>query len=181
MLTKADDYPIHQSPYSVTISVNRNIYDRYFFNGFSAHNDCFFGVALGVYPHLNVMDGAFAVAVDGVQHNLRVSRHLGWERMDTQVGPLSVDVLEPLKRLSVRVTENIHGIEAELVFTGRIPPLEEPRQRSIRGGRVTLDITRMTQNGSWEGWISVQGKRIEVHPSGFSGVRDRSWGIRQVG
>jgi hypothetical protein len=181
MLTKADDYPVHQTPDPVAISANRNLYDRYFFNGFSDDGACFFGVALGVYPHLNVMDGAFAVAVEGVQHNLRVSRHLGWERMDTQVGPLRVEVIEPLKRLRVLVAENEHDITADLVFTGRIPPLEEPRQRSIRGGRITLDITRMTQNGDWEGWILVHGRRIEVRPNTVRGTRDRSWGIRGIG
>jgi hypothetical protein len=39
----------------------------------------------------------------------------------------------------------------------------------------------MTQNGLWEGWISVHGKRIEVKPEQVMGVRDRSWGLRQVG
>nr|WP_293389525.1 hypothetical protein [Nevskia sp.] len=36
----------------------------------------FFVAALGVYPLLNVMDAAFCIVVDGVQHNLHASRHL---------------------------------------------------------------------------------------------------------
>ena len=63
----------------------------------------FFAAALGVYPHLNVMDAAFCVVHDGVQHNLRASRLLNMERMDTVVGPISVEVIEPLKSLRVRV------------------------------------------------------------------------------
>jgi hypothetical protein len=181
LLTKADDYPIHQTPDPIAVSTDRNAYDRYFFNGHALDGGLFFGVALGVYPYLDVMDGGFAVAVDGVQHNLRVSRRLGCERMDTQVGPLSVEVIEPLKQLRIRVGPNPHGIEADLVFRGRSFPLEEPRQRTFAGARISIDITRMTQNGAWEGWISVQGRRIEVRPERVIGVRDRSWGLRGVG
>jgi hypothetical protein len=181
VLTKADDYPIHQTPDPIAVSTDRNAYDRYFFNGHAVAGDLFFGAALGVYPYLNVMDGAFAVVVEGVQHNLRVSRRLGWERMDTEVGPLSVEVVEPLKVLRIRVAPNPHGIEADLVFRGRAHPLEEPRQRTFAGARISIDITRMTQNGAWEGWISVHGKRVEVRPEQVIGVRDRSWGLRGVG
>ena len=78
MLTKADDFPIHQTPEPIAYAgTDRNFYDRYFFNGYTADGSSFFAVALGVYPHLNVMDGAFCVVVDGVQHNLRASRLLG--------------------------------------------------------------------------------------------------------
>ena len=39
MITKADDYPIHQKPSPVAeVGTSRNFYDRYFFNGYS--KDC---------------------------------------------------------------------------------------------------------------------------------------------
>lgn len=180
MITKADDYPIHQTPDPIASGADRSFYDRFFFNGHSA-DDLFFGGAFGVYPHLNIMDGAFTVSVDGVQHSVRVSKHFDGERMDTQVGPLSVEIVEPLKATRLRLAKNEHGIEADLVFRGRLIPLEEPRQRSLVNGRTVMDVTRMTQNGAWEGWISVHGKRIEVKPDRVIGVRDRSWGLRQVG
>jgi len=182
MITKADDYPIHQTPDPIAVSYNRNQYDRYFFNGFRADGSLAFAVAFGVYPHLGVMDGAFAVSIDGMQHNVRVSRHLvDAERMDTTVGPLSVEVVEPLKVVRVRLGGNEGGIEADLTFTGRLAPMEEPRQRMIHDGKCHMDITRMTQSGSWQGWISVHGRRIEVRPDTVSGVRDRSWGIKAIG
>lgn len=182
MITKADDYPVHQTPDPVAVSYNRNQYDRFFFNGFSADGACSFAVAFGVYPHLGVMDGAFAVCLEGSQHNVRASRHLvGAERMDTAVGPLSIEVVEPLKVLRVTLAANESGIEADLTFTGRITPLEEPRQRMIQDGKCHMDITRMTQKGSWQGWITVKGRRIEVRPENFQGVRDRSWGIKAIG
>lgn len=182
MLTKADDYPIHQTPEPIAFAgTDRNFYDRYFFNGYTKSGDVFFAAALGVYPHINIMDGAFSVIVDGVQHNLHVSRFLNSERLDTQVGPLSIEIVEPLHSLRIRVADNDHGIKADVTFTGRAPALKEPRFTRRNGPRTLMDLTRMTQNGTWEGWIEVKGKRIEVKSSDYFGTRDRSWGVRPIG
>ncbi|HEX3675700.1 MAG TPA: hypothetical protein VHU87_15625 [Rhizomicrobium sp.] len=180
MLSKADDYPVHQLPEPIaTAGTDRNFYDRYFFNGYSKDGSVFFAAALGVYPHLNVMDAAFSVIAGGVQRNLHASRLLNMERMDTQVGPIAVEVIEPLKKLRVKVRANEHGIEADLVFTHRAPAVEEPRFTYRQGPRTMLDYTRLTQNGSYEGAITIRGKRIDA--SGFLGTRDRSWGVRPIG
>ncbi|HET7335161.1 MAG TPA: hypothetical protein VFI93_08595 [Rhizomicrobium sp.] len=181
MLTKADDYPIHQLPEPIATSgTDRNFYDRYFFNGYSPDGKLFFACALGVYPHLNVMDASFSIVTDGVQHNLRASRLLNMERMDTQVGPISITVIEPLKILRVRVADNEHGIAAELTFTARAKPVEEPRFIYRQGPRTIMDYTRLTQNGAYEGFITVGGTKHTIAP-GFVGTRDRSWGVRPVG
>ena len=180
MLTKADDYPVHQLPEPIATSgTDRNFYDRYFFNGYSADGAVFFAAALGVYPHLNVMDASFSLITDGMQRNLRASRLLNMERMDTQVGPIAIEVIEPLKKLRLRVSANEHGIEADLVFTGRAPAVEEPRFTYRQGPRTMMDYTRLTQNGSYEGFVSVKGRRIEAR--GYLGTRDRSWGVRPIG
>ena len=102
-----------------TSGTDRNFYDRYFFNGYTMDGHVFFAVALGVYPHLNVMDASFTVIADGVQHNLRASKLLKMERMDTTVGPITVEVVEPLNKLRVKVGKNEHGIEADLLFQAR--------------------------------------------------------------
>jgi hypothetical protein len=180
MLSKADDYPIHQLPEPIaTAGTDRNFYDRYFFNGYSADGATFFAAALGVYPHLNVMDASFSVIADGVQRNLHASKLLNMERMDTHVGPIAVEVIEPLKKLRVRVSVNEHGIEADLVFTKRAPAVEEPRFTYRQGPGTMLDYTRLTQNGTYEGSVSVKGRRIDAR--GFMGTRDRSWGVRPIG
>ena len=47
MLTKADDYPIHQLSLPVSeVGTERNFYDRYFFNGYSKDGKVFFAVLL---------------------------------------------------------------------------------------------------------------------------------------
>jgi hypothetical protein len=182
MLTKADDYPIHQTPEPIAYAgTDRNFYDRYFFNGYTTNGEVFFAGALGVYPHLNVMDASFCVVHGGVQHNLHASRFLNMERLDTTVGPIAVEVIEPLKTLRVRVADNEHGIRADVTFRARTIALEEPRFTRREGPRTLLDLTRLTQNGAYEGWIEIHGRRIEVACDAFVGTRDRSWGVRPVG
>jgi len=182
MLTKADDYPIHQRPEPIACTgTDRNFYDRYFFNGYAKEGERFFALAFGVYPNRNVMDASFCVIHEGIQHNLRASRHLGGERMDTCVGPISIEVLEPLRSLRIRVNDDENGIKADLTFESRALALEEPRFTRELAPGLLMDYTRMTQNGCYQGTIEVQGSRITVAPGVWLGTRDRSWGIRPVG
>lgn len=178
-LSKGDDFPLHQTPEPVAFAgTDRNFYDRYFFNGYAPDGSGFFAVAFGVYPHLDVCDAHFCVIRDGVQHCLHASRKLGMERMDLSCGPIRIEVLEPLRQL--RVIVDGEGIKADLTFTGRAFPIEEPRFTWRSGPRTIMDYTRMTQNGHYDGWIEVDGKREGV-AEGTVGTRDRSWGVRPIG
>jgi len=180
MLTGGDDFPIHQAPEPVALVTDRNFYDRYFFNGYSPDGRVFFAAAMGIYPALDVIDGAFCVMVDGVQHNLRASARLHGERMAMQVGPIKVTVEQPLHRLRLTVDANDGPLSCDLPIPGRHFPIEEPRFTRRNGTRLFMDYTRLTQNGRWAGHIIVDGQRIDVNES-YTGTRDRSWGIRPVG
>jgi hypothetical protein len=182
MLTKADDYPIHQTPEPIAYSgTDRNFYDRYFFNGYAKDGSLFFAAALGVYPHVNVMDGAFCFIVDGRQHSVFGSRVLHMERLDTRVGPIEVEVIQPLEVLRVVANDPKNGLKADLRFTGRVKPIEEPRFTRRMGSWLAMDLTRLTQNGTWEGTIELKGKKHEIKQDRVWGTRDRSWGIRGIG
>ncbi len=180
MLTRADDFPIHQTPEPIAFSgTDRNFYDRYFFNGYSPDGRIFFAAAFGIYPHLNIADAHFAVVIDGIEHCLHASRFLHMERMDLTVGPITIKIIEPLKILQLIIADH-DGISAELIFTGRAFPIEEPRFTHRIGPRVFMDYTRLTQNGHWQGQISIDG-RVTHLPAGALGTRDRSWGVRPIG
>ena len=182
MLTKADDYPIHQLPLPVSeVGSERNFYDRYFFNGYNQEGDVFFAVALCLYPNLNVMDGSFVFVYEGIQHNYRYSRELDLERLNTRVGALEVQVIEPLEKLRVLVEDKERNFKADLTFNSRFEVMQEPRLSTSSGPRIIMDSTRMTQQGRWEGNINFKGKEIGITPEVYLGSRDRSWGIRPVG
>jgi hypothetical protein len=139
-------------------------------------------VAMGVYPNLGIMDAAFSVIADGkTQHTVRASRLLGNDRMDTRVGPITVQIVEPLKKLRVKVGRNKWGITADLVFEARSLPAEEPHFYRESRGVTAMDYTRMTQHGSWSGKLGVDGKTFDLSQDTWWGSRDHSWGIRNVG
>jgi len=183
MISKFDDYPVHQTPEPVNQPYcnSLNFYDRYWFNGFQREGGFYFGCALGLYPNRRLMDGAFSALAGGVQHAFFASRRAPAERSDTAIGPLVVEVVRPMRVIRLRLAPNETGIECDLTFRARTVAYEEPRSVLRDDGRVMMDTTRFTQFGAWEGYFGVGGTRTEVRPSQVWGVRDRSWGVRPVG
>lgn len=182
-ITRLDEYPVHQvpEPLHVPATGDRNAYDRYWFNGYDRDAAFTFGVALGLYPNRDVMDGSLSVLVDGVQHSFHGSRRAPLERTDTTVGPLRIEIVEPLRRLRVVLDPNDTGLACDLTFSARTPAMQENRATMRVGSRVMLDLTRFTQLGVWDGRIEVPGRSLVVDRSRVVGTRDRSWGVRPVG
>lgn len=183
MLTRFDDYPLHQTPEPLAHpgSTDRNTYDRYWFNGFSTDGSFYFGIALGLYPNRRIMDCALSLVRNGVQYAFHASRRAPVERDELQVGPFRIEILEPMRRLRVSLSDNDSALACSLVFTAGTPPIEEERQTLRRDHRVFMDVTRFTQFGRWEGWIRVEGETLDIRPDRTLATRDRSWGIRPVG
>lgn len=181
MITPYDEFPIHQTadPIAHPVSGDPNHYDRYFFNGFTRDGSAFFAGAMGHYPNRGVVDGAFSVVTGGVQRSVFASGRIHPDRR-TEVGPISVEVLEPLRRVRLSVAPNDFGITATVDFEARTQVVEEPRNTITVGTRRVMDSTRMTQWGSWSGTVAVDGRPVDLG-SGVLGVRDRSWGQRSVG
>src|SRR5262249_22432251 len=123
-------------------------------------------------------DAHVSIIRDGVQRNLHASRILGLERMDLRVGPIRIEVVEPLRTLRV-VVESAEGVACDFTFEGRSFPLEEPSLVRRNGPRLFMDYARLTQNGRGSGGTEVDGERRPC--DGWMGTRDRSWGIRPVG
>ncbi len=178
-----DEFLVHQTPFTVdqVSTSDRNFYDRYYFNMHASSDELFVIFGLGQYPNLGVTDAFITVSIGQEQHTVRASRELGSDRMDMSVGPLSVEVIEGLRRLRFRSEPNEWGLEADLTFTGTVDALEEPRTFMRRYGRVMQDVSRYAQVGTWEGRLTVAGLTFEVTPDRWKGARDRSWGVRPVG
>jgi hypothetical protein len=179
MLTPFDDYPIHQTPLPVahTVSGDPNHYDRFWFNGYT--EDFYFAAGMAVYPNRGIIDAAFAVVHDGVQRSVFASGRIPVNRAETKIGPLTIDVVEPLRVTRVRADAADLGIDADVTFTARTVAMEEPRQVITNGTKAMMDSTRMTQWGNWNGRIVAAGAEIPVQ--NMLGTKDRSWGVRPIG
>lgn len=178
MLLPQDDYPLHQTPLPVghVMGGHPNAYDRFWFNGYN--EEIYFAVALGLYPNRGVIDGAFSVLLDDKQYSVFASDEL--VERPTNVGPISIEIIEPLRINRIRVDAPDQGLSCDLIYTQRSATVEEPRQTMHDGPRIFMDVTRATQLGTWRGWIETPEGRIEVTPSTY-GTKDRSWGVRPIG
>jgi hypothetical protein len=184
VLTSYDDFPVHQSsiPMAHTATADLNHYDRYFFNGYSRSDDLYFGAAMGLYPNRHVADAAFCVVRGGAQTSVFRSQRAPIDRVDaTRLGEIHVEVVEPLKVLRVVVDAPDQGLGADLTFEYRSPAIEEAHFFQRVGVRAFFDYTRLTQFGTWRGWIDVDGEHIAVDRDDVWGSRDRSWGVRPIG
>jgi hypothetical protein len=183
MLTKFDDYPIHQTPEPIAhaASTDRNVYDRYWFNGYADDGEFYFGIGLGYYPNRGIMDCGFSLVIGGEQYAFHGSRRAGKEPTDCTVGPFKIDVVEPMRIIRVTLDENETGISCDLLFEARTACVEEGRQTFRNERHAIMDATRFAQFGRWSGHVGYDGKRLEIDRRRVLGTKDRSWGLRPIG
>lgn len=183
MISDFDDFPIHQvsRPVNQPGPSDRNFYDRYWFNGFDRDGAFDFEFAFGIYPNRRVMDAHFSVAIGGRQHSFHASRRAPWERSELAVGPLSLEVREPMRVVRVRLGPNDSGMTCDLTFRARTAPTQEPNNVMHDELRVIMDSCRFMQFGAWQGHFELEGQRTAVEARQTAGARDRSWGVRPVG
>ena len=130
MITTLDDYPVHQTsqPIAIPATSDLNAYDRFWFNGFVGDGSLYFSIAMGFYPNRHVIDGGMSVVVDGHQHSLHLSGEAPIDRTKTELGPLRVETVIPMRRHRVIVNEPDRGFEADLTFEAGTGAHEEARQ-----------------------------------------------------
>ena len=88
MLTKFDDYPIHQTsePIAVVATTDRHAYDRYWFNGYQDDGEFYFGIGCAVYPNLGIVDCGLSIVHNGRQYAFHGSRRAGVRHLRARKG-----------------------------------------------------------------------------------------------
>ncbi|MCM3884874.1 hypothetical protein [Frankia sp. R82] len=201
MLTPFDDYPVHQtaSPIAHVGNGHPNHYDRFWFNGYN--EQVYFALAMGVYPNRGIIDAAFSVVHDDVQRSVFASGRVPLDRTRTSIGPITVDIVEPLRVNRIRIDAPEHGLVADLTATARTAAYEEPRQTRYAEADPIMDVTRATQMVRWAGELRAGDDSFTLGAAGEPGARDargargargeeslgtvgtkdRSWGVRGLG
>ena len=100
-LTAFDEFPRHQTTgtFNSVASDSPNWSDGYYFTLGDRETGASLFAGLRLYSNTDVIDGFACVTIDGRQHNVRWSRRLRPEIDDIRVGPLALEILEPLKRM----------------------------------------------------------------------------------
>ena len=180
-ITPFDDYPIHQaaSPIAVPSSTDRNFYDRYWFNGIDPDTNYIFEIGIGVYPNRHIIDAHFSISYQGKQYSYHASQRMNQKRVPIEVGPISLTINDPMKKLTFTLDDPDKKLNCKLQFIANSSAHQEPRSTLTEGVRTLMDTIRFTQLGKWTGTINTEAGKIEC--KSIYGTRDRSWGIRPIG
>lgn len=183
ILTSADEYFTHQValPHSLVGSSDPTWRERYVFNIHDVRQqETMLVCGIGQYPNQDTQEGFVCITTDKRQQNLRLSRSLLPDRDRTVVGPLSVEVVEPLRRLRLALGENESGMSFDITFDATMHPGLEERHFDTRRGRVTHDLMRYQQVGRASGWMNTGDASIDLTSDDFWATRDHSWGMRPI-
>jgi hypothetical protein len=112
---------------------------------------------------------------------MRASRRLAPDPETTTVGPIVYEVVEPLRRLRLRLEEHADSpIAFDVEVSSEVAPVVEDREVHVSRSRyrIDADVVRFHQSGVARGWVEVDGERTEFDDTAWVGARDRSWGVR---
>ena len=138
---------------------------------------------LGKYQNRGIIDGFGGVSRGREQWTVRGSRELRSAPEDTAVGPVRMEIDEPLRRIRFLLEPNdVQPISFDVTLEGVTPPYFEERNlvRNRRSGRVDVDVIRYHQGGWATGTVTVAGETHRITPDEWFGFRDHSWGVRQA-
>jgi hypothetical protein len=182
MLSKWDELMCHQLPNTMdhVHTDSPEWTERIYVSIYNVRDrDTMIGFGVGQYLNKNVQDGFATVWHRGKQYNFRASRRLRPAIDEIKIGPLSVEVLEGLKRFRFRLDDNPSTLRLDLQWTATMNPHEEEHDYRESGGRVVQDIARFDQAGRASGTLEVDGKTMVLEENSWWAHRDRSWGTRR--
>ena len=137
---------------------------------------------LGKYQNRGIIDGFGGISRGREQWTVRGSRELRSAPDEVGIGPIQYEVIEPLRRVRVRLEPNdVQPISFDIELSAVTPPFFEDRNlsRNKRTGRVDVNVIRYHQGGWASGTVTIDGATHEVRPEEWFGFRDHSWGVRQ--
>lgn len=175
-LTALDDLPFHQAitPFPVPFTSDPRFNDGYYFGFFAPGWFAYLGLRL--YPNTNVLDGYGGAVVDGEQRTVRASRALRPRVDELDVGPLRLEIVEPMHHQRLVLGDNDQDVSFDVTIEATHEPFFESPDIHYRRGRLLNHVLRYTQLGHAEGVLRVDGREIGVQR--WYAVRDHSWGIR---
>lgn len=180
MLLGHDEYPFHQitETFAAAAVSDPSWNDGHYVCAADQAGTVAFTSNVRLYSNNDVLDGFVCLRHDGLQHNIRVSRRLRPDIERLGVGPLRLEIVEPLEIVRLVLDDNEHGIRLDVTcHTANVPymgPIEIRRfEGRLLSERATYELT-----GECEGWVEVAGKRIELRRETSSFFRNHSWGCQ---
>lgn len=178
MLTRLDEYPLHQiaQSFAAVAGSDPQWNDGHYVCACDDEGNVCLASNVRLYQNNDVLDGFVCVRHRGRQHNIRLSRRLRPEIDRFAVGPLSIELVEPMKVLRLVLEDNEFGIGCDLTCTSTVRPYEDPVETTRVEGRLLGERATYELVGTCEGSVSVAGQRYALSSAHSSFFRNHSWG-----
>jgi hypothetical protein len=175
-----DEYPFHQftDTFAAVAGSDPMWNDGHYVCAADQAGQVAFTSNLRLYANNDVMDGFVCVRMAGRQHNLRVSRRLRPRMDDLRVGPLRLEIVEPLQTVRLVLEDNATGIALDVTCHSTCVPYMGPVEVNRVDGRLLSERATYEQPGACEGWVEAGGRRVDLRRDASSFFRNHSWGYQ---
>jgi hypothetical protein len=180
VLLRNDEYPFHQvtDTFAAVAGSDPSWNDGHYVCAADQAGTVAFTSNVRLYANNDVLDGFVCLRHAGKQYNVRLSRKLRPDMDHLGVGPLRLDIDEPLARVRLVLDRNDVGIRLDVTcHTANVPYMGPVEIRRLDGRllseRATYEIT-----GECEGWVEIGDTRVELHRDSASFFRNHSWGYQ---
>jgi len=180
VLLGMDEYPYHQitATFAGVGGTDPAWNDGHYLCLSDAAGEVSLASTLRLYQNNDVMDGFVCVRHAGRQYNIRVSRRLRPDMGTLAVGPLRLEIVEPLRAVRLVLEDNEHDIALDVTCRSTVLPYEGPAELTRVDGRLISERLTYEVTGKCEGWVQVGGDRIHLDPATDSFFRNHSWGYQ---
>ncbi len=180
MLLGIDEYPFHQisATFAGGAHSDPSWNDGHYVCGADDAGDVCFTSNVRLYPSNDVLDGFVCLRNRGKQHNIRLSRRLRPDMEHLGVGPLRLEILEPLEVVRLVLEDGPHGFALDVTCHTNGVPHMGPVEVSRVDGRLVSERATYEVAGGCEGWVEVGGSRYELRRGSASFFRNHSWGLQ---
>lgn len=180
MLVSFDEYPFHQitASFAGVAGTDPAWNDGHYLCVADQTGRVSIVATLRLYSNNDVMDGFVCIRHDGRQHNIRVSRRLRPDLTTLAVGPLRLELIEPMRVVRLVLEDNEYDIALELTCTGSTLPYEDPSEFTRIDGRLISERMTYELTGKVAGTVRVGPASYELEPSSSAFFRNHSWGYQ---
>ena len=180
MLLRADEYPVHQitETFASVQGSDPQWNDGHYVCAADVAGNVSLTSTVRLYQNNDVLDGFVCVRHEGRQHNVRLSRRLRPDMDHLGVGPLRLDIVEPMRVVRLVLEDNPYGVSLDLTCHSTVVPFEDPVQIARIEGRLLSERLTYQLTGGCEGWVQIGDQRYELQSDIDAFFRNHSWGYQ---
>ncbi len=178
MLTRFDEHPLHQitDSFASVMATDKHWNDGHYICLCDTDGRIALIGLVRLYTNNDVIDGFVCVRHAGRQYNIRLSRRLRPDIDTFGIGPLRIDIVEPMETVRLTLEENEHGIACDLICRTTAVPYEDQPTLTRQGGRFVASRAVYEVVGTVEGTVTVAGETFTATPDKWFFFRNHSWG-----